>query len=113
MTDEVRVSINYSLFPEWEKYRVGEIDPAIEYANKTFETYIRTHWKKRIAKKILKRQTPRRGRIFREYWNICLDMIAFKMAKEFLAAVEQTEKLATLPKVTVELVENPPTNNPV
>jgi len=111
-----KLTPKYFLFAEWDKYREGDFEPAMKYAIEVFQKYVRAHWRKRIAKKILKKQTlrRRRGRIFKEYWNIHLDLVALDISKKFAEAFVNpglSEKI--LPQVTVELVENSPTNNPV
>jgi hypothetical protein len=110
-----KMTPKYFLFTEWDKYREGDFEPAMKYALEVFHKYVRAHWRKRVAKKILKKQIlrRRRGRIFKEFWNIHLELVALEMAKKFgdaFIAPGLSEKI--LPKVTVELIEDPPANNP-
>jgi hypothetical protein len=82
-----RATPKYFFFSEWEEYREGEFGPAREYATEVFKKYVETHWRKRIAKKILRDPFGRRGRIFKEHLHIHLDLLALELTKKFSDAL--------------------------
>lgn len=91
----------------WELYKDGDYDAACEYVHGTYQNYIRDHYKKRLAKKIIQHGKHLRGRIFREYRLLHLQLVALSLFKSFK---EEGFAQKILP-VTVELIENPTPDN--
>jgi hypothetical protein len=102
------VKLKFLLFPEWDRYKDGDYQEAVYYVHGTFQNYIKSHWKKRTAKKIIQQGVRLRGRIFKEYRDLNLQLCALKI---FAAFKEEGLSRKILPPVTVELIEDPPPNN--
>ena len=104
------VKINFTLFPQWEQFKEGDYDTAREYVHGTYQDYIRRHYKKRVAKKIIEHGKSLRGRIFREYRYLTLQLVALSFFKKFMK--ESQEPGFAQKILPVELIENSPPDNP-